>query len=101
MPVWLVAIATLLGSALIADFPTKPGNAANDVLVFEASAFSAGAVTGVSERAGRLTLDSDAPSSAAYSDHPRFGMSESAVRDLPGPVALSDLTVDAAVPAGA
>lgn len=101
MPVWLVAIATILGSALIADLPAKPSNAANDVLVFEASAFTAGAVVGLSDQADGLTISSDAPSSATYHDHPRFGVAESAVRQLAAPSALRDLTAEIDLPSGA
>ena len=40
MPVWLVAIATLLGSAIIADLPPTSQTNADDVLVFDAPAFA-------------------------------------------------------------
>jgi len=101
MPVWLVAIATVLGSALLADLPASPRTGADDVLVFEASAFTSGAIVGLSDQAGRLSLTADAPSSPAYPDHPRFGVAESAARALRAPAVVRELEAAVDAPPGA
>lgn len=101
MPVWLVAIATLLGSALLVGLPANPRTSDDDVLVFDPVAFTAGAVVGLSDQAGSLSLSADAPSSPTYPDNPRFGVAESAERRLRTPSAFRDLTAAVQTPVGA
>ena len=61
MPVWLVAIATLLGSAIIADLPPASQTNADDVLVFDAPAFAAGTVVGLDLNPESLAVARDLP----------------------------------------
>ena len=90
MPVWLVAIATVFGSALIAGHPANPRSGGEDPFVFEASAFSEGANFGLGDQGGHLTLTADAPSSQAFPEYARFGVAESVVRRLGTPVSLRE-----------
>src|SRR5437867_4225795 len=99
MPVWLVAFATLLGSAIIPALPTAHSGA-DDVLVFEASSFQADASVGLSDQGGALSLAGDAPASPAYPESGRFGVAETQPRALAGPSALRDLAAVADTPAG-
>ena len=101
MPVWLVAVATLLGSAIIADLPPNSRPGADDVLFFEASSFDVATFVGVSDQGAALFVASDAPSSPAYPDSPRFAVAESAQRFLRGPSAFRELTADVDTPSGA